>query len=217
MAGGSSSGSGALLAAGEVDMAIGADQAGSIRIPSSCCGVFGLKPTIGLVPYSGVLGMDPTIDHVGPMANTVHDLALLLEVIAGRDGFDPRQLNTPSSLPNYSAALLGKMNGLRVGLVKEGFGWENLSEKDVDETVREVGYSLQESGIIVDELSIPEHRDSIHIWSGLAMEGTWYNLIHDNGLEHQWAGEFDLGFLEHWSKVTKKSGINLSESAKLMS
>jgi len=217
MAGGSSSGSAALLAAGEVDMAIGGDQAGSIRIPSSWCGVYGLKPTIGLVPFSGVLGMDPTIDHVGPMANTVHDLALLLEVIAGKDGLDPRQLNTPFDLPIYASTLGGKIDGLKVGLVKEGFGWEDLSEKIVDDTVREAGYSLQESGAIVSELSIPEHRDAIHIWSGIALEGTWYHMIRSNGLEHQWAGKFDIGLLQHWSKVTKKSVINLSESAKLLS
>jgi len=216
MAGGSSSGSAALLAAGEVDAAIGGDQAGSIRIPASWCGVFGLKPTIGLVPYSGVLGMDPTIDHIGPMANSVHDLALLLEVIAGRDGFDPRQLNTPSSLPSYSENLSRDITGLKVGLVKEGFGWGNLSEKDVDETAREAGFSLQESGAIVSELSIPEHRDAIRIWSGIAMEGMRYHMIRDNGLEHQWAGGFDLGLVEHWSKAIRKSGNKLSESAKLV-
>jgi amidase len=217
MAGGSSSGSAALLASGEVDLAIGGDQAGSIRIPASWCGVFGLKPTIGLVPYSGVIGMDPTIDHVGPMANNTNDIALLLEVIAGRDGFDPRQLNTPSSLPSYTEAPGRDIEGLKVGLVKEGFGWGSLSEKDVDETVREAGFSLQESGAKVNEISIPEHRDAIRIWSGIAMEGTWYHMIRDNGLEHQWAGEFDLGLLEHWSRAIRDSGNKLSESAKLLS
>ena len=217
MAGGSSSGSAALLAAGEVDIAIGGDQAGSIRIPASWCGVFGLKPTIGLVPYSGVLGMDPTIDHVGPMANTTYDLALLLEVIAGRDGFDPRQLNTPSSLPSYLEHVGKDITGLKVGLVKEGFGWGSLSEKDVDKTVREAGYSLEESGAKVSELSIPEHRDAMHIWSGIAIEGIWYHMIRENGLEHQWAGEFDLGLIEHWSRAIRESGNKLSESAKLLS
>ena len=81
--GGSSSGSGALVAGGEVDMAIGCDQGGSIRIPSSFCGIYGLKPTHGLVPYTGILGMGPVIDHCGPMTSSVADNALLLEVIAG--------------------------------------------------------------------------------------------------------------------------------------
>jgi len=68
-AGGSSSGSGAVVAAHEVDMAIGCDQGGSIRIPASFCGICGMKPTHGLVPYTGILGMDPTIDHTGPMSD----------------------------------------------------------------------------------------------------------------------------------------------------
>src|ERR1700726_108030 len=88
-AGGSSSGSAALVAAGEVEMAIGCDQAGSIRIPSSYCGIYGLKPTFGLVPYTGIMSIDPTFDHAGPITATVADNALLLEVLAGPDGIDP--------------------------------------------------------------------------------------------------------------------------------
>ncbi|KAK7488434.1 hypothetical protein BaRGS_00020408, partial [Batillaria attramentaria] len=92
IAGGSSSGSGALVAAGLVDMAIGGDQGGSIRIPASFTGIVGLKPTYGLVPYTGASTLDPSIDHLGPMARTVSDCALLLEVIAGYDdGRDARQ------------------------------------------------------------------------------------------------------------------------------
>src|SRR4029077_15836126 len=104
MAGGSSSGRGALRAGGEVDMAIGCDQGGSIRIPSSWCGIYGLKPTYGLVPYTGIITGEMTFDHAGPMASTMEDLALLLEAIAGRDGVDSRQAmaGTPSSTPKYS-------------------------------------------------------------------------------------------------------------------
>ena len=88
-AGGSSSGSGALVAAGEVDLAIGGDQGGSIRMPSSFCGIYGMKPTHGLVPYTGVMPIESTIDHTGPMTATVADNALMLEVLAGPDGLDP--------------------------------------------------------------------------------------------------------------------------------
>ncbi len=217
MAGGSSSGSAALLASGEVDMAIGCDQAGSIRMPASWCGVFGLKPTTGLVPYSGILGMDPIIDHVGPMANSTRDLALLLETIAGRDGYDPRQLNVPFELPHYSLGLHDGVENFRIGIVKEGFGWQGISEKDVDECVREKGYSLSELGASVSEMSIPEHRDAISIFSGIATEGIWRYLLRSNGLEDQWAGEFDPGLLEHWSDSVRKSGNKMAESAKLLS
>src|SRR6202166_4800578 len=90
-AGGSSSGSAALVAAGDVDMAIGGAQAGSIRIPASHCGIVGLKPTFGLVPYTGIAPLEITLDTCGPMTANVRDNALLLEVIAGPDGLDSRQ------------------------------------------------------------------------------------------------------------------------------
>ena len=69
------------VAGGQVDMALGGDQGGSIRIPSAACGIVGLKPTYGLVPYTGILPMEFTLDHTGPMARTVYDTALMLEVI----------------------------------------------------------------------------------------------------------------------------------------
>jgi amidase len=90
-AGGSSSGCAALVAAGEVDLAIGGDQGGSVRIPSSYCGIFAMKPSHGLVPYTGIMPIESTIDHTGPMTGNVTDNALLLEVLAGPDGLDPRQ------------------------------------------------------------------------------------------------------------------------------
>src|SRR5947208_996754 len=126
--GGSSSGSGALVAAGAVDMAIGGDQGGSIRIPSCWCGIYGLKPTYGLVPYTGIFPIELTLDHTGPMARTVADVALLLEVIAGPDGLDPRQ-RVDLKGEAYTRALPGDVRGLRLGIVQEGFGWEGLSEK----------------------------------------------------------------------------------------
>ena len=90
-AGGSSSGSAVLVALGEADMAIGGDQGGSIRMPSSFCGTYGMKPTHGLVPYTGIMPIEIYVDHTGPITATVKDNALLLEVIAGADGYDPRQ------------------------------------------------------------------------------------------------------------------------------
>jgi amidase len=89
--GGSSSGSAALVVAGQVDAALGGDQGGSVRIPASYCGAVGHKPTHGLVPYTGAFPIESTIDHLGPITTTVADAALLLEVLAGADGLDHRQ------------------------------------------------------------------------------------------------------------------------------
>src|ERR1700674_5171533 len=101
-AGGSSSGSGALVGAGEVEMAIGGDQGGSIRMPACWSGCYGMKATHGLVPYTGVMPIEATIDHAGPMTATVADNALLLEVIAGADGLDPRQYDVQVEKYSYT-------------------------------------------------------------------------------------------------------------------
>ena len=152
--GGSSSGSGALVAAGEVDMAIGCDQGGSIRIPASYCGLVGMKPTYGLVPYTGILGMGPNIDHTGPMTVTVEDNALLLEVLAGPDGVDSRQSGVPAQ--DYTGALGQDIAGLRIGLVTEGFGREG-GDPRVDEKVRAACTLLSGQGVAVSEVSVPMH------------------------------------------------------------
>ena len=152
-AGGSSSGSGAAVAAGEVDMAIGCDQGGSIRMPASFCGIVGLKPTYGLVPYTGILGMNPNIDHTGPMTVNVTDNAVLLEVLAGADGIDSRQLNPV--VEAYTEALnQHDLTGLRIGVVKEGFG-SAAAEIDVDQKVRAAADRLGRLGAAVTDISIP--------------------------------------------------------------
>lgn len=101
-------------------MALGGDQGGSIRIPSAYCGIYGMKPTHGLVPYTGVMPIELTIDHIGPMTRTVEDNALLLEVLAGPDGLDPRQYGGQSQ--PYREALGRGVAGLRIAVVEEGFG-----------------------------------------------------------------------------------------------
>src|SRR5690606_12855119 len=121
--GGSSTGSAAVVAAGEVDMAIGGDQAGSIRIPSSFSGVVGMKATHGLIPYTGHMGMDTTMDHVGPLTATVEDNPVYLEGRAGEDGLDPRQHDL--KLARYSKALGQSAKGLKIAVVREGFGHPN--------------------------------------------------------------------------------------------
>jgi amidase len=203
MTGGSSSGSAALLAAKEVDMAIGGDQAGSIRIPGSWSGVYGLKATFGLVPYTGILSLETSIDHTGPMANTVEDVALLLEVIAGRDGLDNRQLNTPSHLPKYSQNLDINVKELKIGVVKEGFEWPNLSEADCNSAVREAANKFKQLGADVREISIPDHKDGVHVWLGIDFEGAWSTFVRDNGLEHTGSGYYNTYVTESWAKARK--------------
>ena len=109
MSGGSSSGCAALIVAGECDMAIGGDQGGSIRMPASFSGCYGIKPSYGLVPYTGACAIEHSIDHLGPMAGSTMDCALLLEVLAGYDdGLDPRQYVVLESQAYVSALEQGK-------------------------------------------------------------------------------------------------------------
>ncbi|MFT6890135.1 MAG: amidase [Halioglobus sp.] len=152
--GGSSSGCAALVAAGEVDMAIGGDQGGSIRAPSAFCGVYGMKPTFGLVPYTGCMPLDMNMDHIGPMTNSVEDNALLLEVIAGSDNVDPRQkLCTPEP---YSKALGQSISGLKIAVLEEGFNQEDPNSA-VDKTFLSAIEHYKKLGVEVDRVSVPMH------------------------------------------------------------
>jgi amidase len=179
-AGGSSGGSAALLAAGEVDMAIGGDQGGSIRIPASWCGVYGLKPSYGLVPYTGAMSLDPNLDHLGPMARTVEDVALMLEVIAGPDGVDIRQDVNRLTPQAYSKALNGEVKGLRIGLLAEGFGSQR-AEKDVDDAVTQATHALERLGCVVGQVSVPWHREGPAIFGAIGNEGVSATIM-GNGL-----------------------------------
>ncbi|RXT54205.1 amidase [Bradyrhizobium betae] len=173
-AGGSSTGSGALVALGEVDMAMGGDQAGSIRIPASLSGVVGIKPTWGLVPYTGIMGMDPTIDHAGPLTATVAENALFLEVLAGKDGYDSRQSDL--EMESYTKAIGQGIAGMKIGVVKEGFGQYD-SHPDVDAGVQAAAKKLESLGARVDEISIPWHLTGVPIWAAIALEGTYHGMI----------------------------------------
>ena len=213
--GGSSSGSAALVAGGIVDMAIGGDQGGSIRIPACWCGIVGLKPTYGLVPYTGIFPIELTLDHTGPMARTVADTALLLDAIAGPDGLDPRQYNVEVA-DSYTAALTGEANGLRVGIVKEGFGWPGLSEPDVDELVRAAAYRLEKLGAQVSEVSIPMHLDGIHIWRPIATEGATMLMVKGNSMGTNWKGHYTTSLMDAYARGWHTRADNLSETTKLV-
>jgi amidase len=213
-AGGSSSGSAALVAAGEVDMAIGGDQGGSIRIPSAWCGIAGLKPTYGLVPYTGVFPIELTLDHTGPMARTVADVALLLEVIAGKDDLDPRQKEVRTEA--YGQALTGKIDGLRIAIVKEGFGWEGASETDVDDTVDAAARKCEKAGAKVTTISLPMHRDGLHIWNAVAVEGATALMLKGNSMGTNWKGYYTTPLLDTYARGWRSRANDLSETTKLV-
>ena len=177
-AGGSSSGSAVLVATGEVDMAIGGDQGGSIRIPASMCGVVGLKPTYGLVPYTGVMPIELTLDHVGPMTATVADNARMLEAIAGSDGLDPRQY--APRVGSCRGELDRGVEGLRIGVVEEGFEQSN-ADAQVNAKVRRAAGAFERLGAVVEDCSLPMHSIGKAIWTPIGLEGLTALMMLGNG------------------------------------
>jgi amidase len=197
--GGSSSGAAALVALGlareagvpglenagsDVQIAIGGDQAGSIRGPAAYCGIYGLKPTHGLVPYTGIAGLLPMIDYVGPLARSVEDIALCLSAIAGYDGLDARmgpesplrenvrpyheelaQFTKSLGIDGKEANFTGAGRPLRVGLIVEGFNIQAMSE-EVARTVRNAALEhFGAAGASVIDVSIPIHSIGGIIWT----------------------------------------------------
>lgn len=210
-AGGSSSGSAVLVATGEVDLAIGGDQGGSIRIPSSVCGIYGLKPTHGLVPYTGIMPIESTIDHTGPMTATVADNALMLEVLAGADGLDPRQYAPKTD--QYTAYLNRGAKGLKIGVLTEGFSAASTDER-VATKVREAIAHLESLGAEVEEISIPEHHLATALWSPIGCEGLTQQMMLGNGMGFNWKGKYDVGLIDHHAKWREQAD-NLSVSLKI--
>lgn len=212
--GGSSSGSAALVAGGIVDVATGGDQGGSIRMPASWCGIVGHKPTWGLVPYTGAFPIEQSIDHVGPMTRTVADAALVLNVIAGPDGLDPRQ---PRDLvpDDYVAALARGAEGLRIGVVAEGFAHPN-SDAGVNDAVRAAVDTLCSAGLTAAEVSIPWHLHGARVWDVIATEGATAQMVDANGYGMNWKGRYDPEVVDHYGGRWRADGSQFSETVKLV-
>jgi amidase len=154
LTGGSSSGSGVSVATGEVDISFGGDQGGSIRSPAAWCGIMGLKPTFGLISHFGLgFGSDQSIDYTGPMARTAEDMAAALQATAGYDGLDPRQTHDVPMTMEVLAGLQLGVDGLRIGIIKEGTDPADPDVKDLMMAALDV---LSRNGATITEVSIPD-------------------------------------------------------------
>lgn len=151
ISGGSSSGSGAVVACGAAFASLGSDTGGSVRIPASVQGVFGLKPTYGLLPRTGSMKLSPSIDVLGPITRSVRDLALILGIVAGSDGEDAQCSMRP--IPNYSSSLGRGVEGLRIGLPKNHF-FERLDPQVRSACERSLA-SFEGAGARIVEVDIP--------------------------------------------------------------
>lgn len=212
LAGGSSSGSAAAVVSGDVDVAIGGDQAGSIRIPSAWCGCVGLKPTYSLVPYTGIVGLGRSFDHTGPMATSAEDCARVLDAIAGKDPLDPRQGGVPTE--EYTTALTDDPAELTIGVLEEGFGHEE-SEPGVDATVRDALDHFADAGAEITDVSIPMHLDGLPIWNGVANEGTTAT-ISGEGTGHFGNGYYDTEFMDAFGRARRAHADEYPPTIKLV-
>ncbi|GIW17018.1 MAG: amidase [Tepidiforma sp.] len=177
--GGSSGGSGAAVAARLCPAALGTDTGGSIRIPAALCGVVGLKPTFGRVSRAGIIPMSWQFDHAGPITRTVEDAAILLAAIAG---YDPADFATvPVPVPDYRAALIPDIRGLRIGVPRDQFF--GLLDPEVLVAVEEALETLRGLGAAVEDVDAGFTREQvISAWRLVNVEG---RLYHAPWLEQQ--------------------------------
>lgn len=178
--GGSSGGAAACVAADLVPLSIGTDTGGSIRQPAAFCGVVGMKPTYGRVSRYGLVAFASSLDQVGPVARTVADAALLLEVIAGHDPSDSTSADV--DVPPYSQQIAEPIEGLRIGVPREYFG-EGLDE-EVEAAVREALRTYQSLGATVREVSLPHSRYSIATYYIIAPCEASSNLARYDGVHY---------------------------------
>src|SRR5215467_10350388 len=210
-AGGSSSGSAVVVALGEADMAIGGDQGGSIRMPASFSGIYGLKPTWGLVPYTGIMPIEICVDHTGPMTASVADNALLLEIIAGDDGYDPR-IKAPK-LHSYAETLQGGVKGMKIGVVREGFE-QPVAEAAVNESVRAAARRFADLGASVEDLSIPMHLMGPAIWTPIGTEGLTQTMMWGDGYGLSRPDLYSVALMDHHRNWRRRAD-EMSETTKL--
>lgn len=210
LAGGSSGGSAVAVITGEVDVAVGGDQGGSIRIPASWSGCVGFKPTFGRVPYTGAVGRDVTRDHLGPMGTSVADCRTLLGVLEGDDPADPRQ---PTRADSGERKDPSGTADLRVGVVAEGFGHDH-SEAGVDRTVEDALAAFDEHVGTVESTSVPMHADSFTVMRGIALEGT-VALYRDEAVGRYGRGFYDATLAAEFGERRRERAADLPLTDKL--
>lgn len=178
--GGSSGGSAAAVAAGEVPFAVASDTGGSIRQPAAFCGVVGMKPTYGRVSRFGLISFASSLDQIGPISRTVEDNAYLLQVLAGEDKMDTTSANV--AVPDYLSALTGDIKGLNVAVPKE-YVSEGV-RPEVKERIQEALDQLTSLGATIEEVSLPHSEYAVAAYYVLASSEASSNLARFDGVRY---------------------------------
>ncbi|WP_214810542.1 MULTISPECIES: Asp-tRNA(Asn)/Glu-tRNA(Gln) amidotransferase subunit GatA [unclassified Exiguobacterium] len=208
--GGSSGGSAAAVAAGEVLFSLGSDTGGSIRQPAAYCGVVGLKPTYGLVSRFGLVAFASSLDQIGPLTRTVEDNAYLLSAIAGHCDMDSTSANVDRI--DYTKALTGDIKGLKIAVPKEYFG-EGVSES-VKDNIRAAIKKLESLGATVDEVSLPNSKYALATYYLLASSEASSNLARFDGIRYGVRAEADA--LEDVFKYSRAQGFGDEVKRRIM-
>lgn len=209
--GGSSGGSAAAVAAGEVPFTLGSDTGGSIRQPAAFCGVVGMKPTYGRVSRFGLIAYASSLDQIGPITRTVRDNALLLNAISGHDEMDSTSANV--EVPDFTAALTGDITGLRIGVPKEYFA-EGVGEA-AKQAVLDALKVLEERGAICEEISLPHSKYALATYYLLASSEASSNLSRFDGIRYGYRTEKAGNLLEFYMN-TRSEGFGDEVKRRIM-
>lgn len=197
VAGGSSGGSAAAVAADECIFALGTDTGGSIRQPAGFCGCTGLRPTYGRTSRFGVMSMASSLDTIGPFAKTIEDLAIILEAIAGQDPLDATTGDIP--VPHYHSLLTGNVQGLRIGIPKEYF-IDGL-DPQVASAIEEAGKVLQSLGATLTDISLPHTRYGVATYYVISPCEVSSNMARYDGIRFGHTAKDASDLLSYYERV----------------
>lgn len=209
--GGSSGGSGAAVASGEVVASLGSDTGGSIRQPAAFNGIVGMKPTYGRVSRYGLIAFASSLDQIGPMTRNVTDNALLLEAISGYDKRDSTSLNM--EVPKFSANLNGKVAGMKIALPKEYF--QDGVSAEIQEAVRKAAAQFEEMGATVEEVSMPTLAYGIPAYYIIASSEASSNLQRFDGVRYGYRAE-NVNSLEELYIKSRSEGFGMEVKRRIM-
>jgi aspartyl-tRNA(Asn)/glutamyl-tRNA(Gln) amidotransferase subunit A len=209
--GGSSGGSAVAVAAGMAMVALGSDTGGSIRQPASLCGVVGLKPTYGRVSRYGLIAFGSSLDQIGPFANSVEDVAQVMNTIAGRDPNDSTASNIETD--DYAAAISGDVRGLRVGVPREYYG-EGL-DVEVRQKIEAAIKKFEEMGAEIIDVSLPHTQYAVPVYYLIATAEASSNLARYDGVRYGFRAEEASTLKEMYSR-TRDQGFGAEVKRRIM-
>jgi len=209
--GGSSGGSAAAVAAGEVPFTLGSDTGGSIRQPAAYCGVVGLKPTYGRVSRFGLVAFASSLDQIGPITRNVEDNAYLLQAISGVDPYDSTSANLP--VPNYVEQLTGDVKGLRIAVPKEYLG-EGV-QASVRNAILEALKVLEKLGATWEEVSLPHSKYGVATYYLLASSEASSNLARFDGIRYGYRAQGAENLIDLYKK-TRSEGFGDEVKRRIM-